>query len=208
MKMNSNEIGHTININQKLSEEFIMLTEEQLSQLSAQLNDWHEKLNARLNENEHFGNEMSLGKDSVSELSSYDNHPGDLGTELYEREKDIALNEHAEQELKNVESALKAIKEGTYGYCDECNKEIPYERLKAIPTTTKCVEHATIFDAEDTWQRVAAYGTSETPSDFRGTVKSNYDEMYAESDESIGSVKEVEGFIITDVLDDEELKDE
>ena len=37
---------------------------------------------------------------------AYDNHPADDATELYEREKDIALYEHAQQELKEIDYAL------------------------------------------------------------------------------------------------------
>ncbi|MFK4997354.1 hypothetical protein ACI2OX_06735 [Bacillus sp. N9] len=35
------------------------------------------------------------------ELSMYDNHPADMGTELFERERDLALSVHAEAELKS-----------------------------------------------------------------------------------------------------------
>ncbi|MEM5591840.1 hypothetical protein AAHH67_09065 [Niallia circulans] len=38
--------------------------------------------------------------ESVGELSSYDNHPADLGTELFEREKDSALEQHDQSELE------------------------------------------------------------------------------------------------------------
>src|SRR5690606_5005223 len=82
-------------------------------------------------------------KESIGELSSYDNHPGDHGTEEFERGKDLALNEHAEKELADVEYALEAMQEGTYGICQECKQPIPFERLKAIPTATRCIEHAT-----------------------------------------------------------------
>ena len=46
-------------------------------------------------------------------LSAYDNHPADMGTELYEREKDFALEEHADSELNKVNAALQAMEEGT-----------------------------------------------------------------------------------------------
>ena len=39
-------------------------------------------------------------QEAVGELSMYDNHPGDMGTELFEREKDMALNVHAGSELR------------------------------------------------------------------------------------------------------------
>jgi hypothetical protein len=36
----------------------------------------------------------------MGELSSYDNHRGDEGTDLYEREKDVALHQHQDYELE------------------------------------------------------------------------------------------------------------
>ncbi len=41
----------------------------------------------RLKQNDHFGLIRASVHDSVGELSNYDNHPADSGTELYEREK-------------------------------------------------------------------------------------------------------------------------
>lgn len=81
-------------------------------------------------------------KDAVGELSSYDNHPADMGTELYEREKDETLEAHATKQLEEINGALHAIEEGTYGLCETCSEPIPYERLAVIPEASTCVEHA------------------------------------------------------------------
>ncbi|WP_058306938.1 TraR/DksA C4-type zinc finger protein [Gracilibacillus massiliensis] len=178
---------------------------------------------------DHFGVGLALNKESTSELSNYDNHPGDTGTELFEREKDIALNDHAEQELKDIDTALQAIDQGTYDKCEECGAEIPTERLLSMPTTRRCIQHAehhlaktrpveenvihssinemesevdeeesTIFDAEDSWQRVEKYGSSDGPSDFYDSEK-DYDDMFFNSDELVGSVEELEGFLLSDI---------
>ncbi|MBM7692991.1 YteA family regulatory protein [Peribacillus deserti] len=80
--------------------------------------------------------------DSVGEVSSYDNHPADLGTELFEKVKDIALVDHNSNELEKVNEALQAIEEGSYGKCIECGNDIPYERLEALPFTLYCLDHA------------------------------------------------------------------
>ena len=139
-------------------------------------------------------------KETSGELSMYDNHPGDLGTVLYEREKDLTLHEHAESELAKVDIALKAMEENTYGKCSECNQDIPYERLLIVPYTTMCVEHAELmeqsvqedtainemenpfentrdpeaFDYENSFQEVAEFGTSDSPSDFNNSEKPTY----------------------------------
>ena len=79
--------------------------------------------------------------DSVGELSSYDQHQADLGTETFEREKDLSILEQVEAELADVEHALRRLDEGTYGMCEVCGKPIPEERLEAMPATRFCLEH-------------------------------------------------------------------
>src|SRR4051794_14920572 len=80
--------------------------------------------------------------DSISELSSIDQHPGDIGTETFEREKDFSLLEQLEAEIGDLDAALRKIDEGTYGVCEICGKEIEPERLEAVPGTRTCIEHA------------------------------------------------------------------
>jgi YteA family regulatory protein len=118
-----------------------MTTKQQTQQLKETLLIEKEELSRRIQNDE----ESVLTKsqtESVGELSSYDNHPADLGTELFEKERTQALDEHAQSEISKIEAALNAIEEGTYGKCITCHTNIPYERLEAIPTTLYCIEHA------------------------------------------------------------------
>ncbi|HLS07451.1 TraR/DksA C4-type zinc finger protein [Lentibacillus sp.] len=202
-----------------------MITNDQLKQCKHALLERQSELISQVQD--HFGTSLEITKQSMDELSNYDNHPGDMGTEMFEREKDIALNEHAEKELQDINAALHAIADGTYGICSECGKDIPFERLEAIPTADRCFEHAedniakvdrpveegvfspninpnertdeeqTGYDAEDAWQEVSRYGTSESSSDFYGD-RDNYDEMYPNSDENVGSVTDEESFLAAD----------
>jgi len=80
--------------------------------------------------------------DSISELSSLDQHQGDTGTETFEREKDFSLLEQLEAEIGDLDAALRKIDDGTYGICEVCGKEIEPERLEAVPGTRTCIEHA------------------------------------------------------------------
>lgn len=90
--------------------------------------------------------ETGIGSDtesgSISELASRDQHPGDIGTETFEREKDFSILEQLEAEIGDLDAALRKIDEGTYGTCEVCSKEIEPERLEAIPGTRTCIEHA------------------------------------------------------------------
>jgi len=87
-------------------------------------------------------------QESISELSSYDNHPADLGSEVFERGKDIALKENVEIQLRKIEDALAKIASGSYGKCDICGKEIPAQRLDAVPESTMCLECRSKFEGK------------------------------------------------------------
>ena len=78
-------------------------------------------------------------KDSVHELSSYDNHPADLGSETFERSKDLALLDNVRELRHQVKAALKRIADGTFGRCTKCGQEIDSERLEAIPHVELCL---------------------------------------------------------------------
>ena len=87
---------------------------------------------------DHSGEGMSQ---RVGELSNFDmNHPGDAGSEMFEREKDGALIENVSILLGQVNDALAKIEEGTYGTCDRCKRPISLGRLEAHPYATLCIE--------------------------------------------------------------------
>jgi len=138
------------------------------------------------------------------ELSSYDNHPADMGTALFDQGKDQALERHAEKELEQINEALHAIAEGTYGICSVCGEDIEFERLKAVPMTAHCKKHAeeerrhemhvsdTRFEPHadmldhaykafkedgrpNAWSDVEAYGTSTTTHTEAEDEENSYD---------------------------------
>ena len=82
--------------------------------------------------------------DSVGELGGRgtDNHIGDMASVTYDRELDQGLEEGAQQTLGQIDAALQRIEDGSYGLCEVCRTPIPADRLRAIPWTTRCIEHA------------------------------------------------------------------
>jgi YteA family regulatory protein len=118
-----------------------ILSSDLLSLLQSRLLDEQREIEHRLSDEDHYGLAHSL-RDNTGELSSIDNHPADTATELFEREKDIALHEQEELHLIRIEAALNAIANGTYGICAACHEPIPLERLDALPDTLYCVDHA------------------------------------------------------------------
>ncbi|MBV8560743.1 MAG: TraR/DksA C4-type zinc finger protein [Acidimicrobiia bacterium] len=90
-------------------------------------------------DDEHLSDETE--SEALSELSSVDQHQADVGTETFEREKDISILEQIDAELADVEHALRRLDDGTYGTCEFDGKPIPEERLEAVPAARFCVQH-------------------------------------------------------------------
>lgn len=87
--------------------------------------------------------DMGVGisqRDETSELSLCDNHPGDIGSETFEAEKNKALKANELTHMKMIEDSLARIKKGTYGICNICGSEISDERLEVIPFTSLCID--------------------------------------------------------------------
>ena len=78
--------------------------------------------------------------EDVSELSDYDQHPADLGTETFEREKDLSILEQLEAELGELQAALERIDNGTYGIDEVTGEPIAPERLEALPAARTNVD--------------------------------------------------------------------
>jgi RNA polymerase-binding transcription factor DksA len=67
------------------------------------------------------------------ELTHYDQHPADQGSETFEREKDLAILEQLESDLAEIEAALARLDDGTYGVDEVTGEPIDPERLAAYP---------------------------------------------------------------------------
>jgi len=167
------------------------------------------------------GLDRTLG-DSIGEFSTYDNHPADVGTETFEREKDFGLREEHKATLGMVEKALRRLEEGSYGRCQRCGRPIGEARLEAVPWAAHCLRceaareeaqgwerpaeegarrafssfgdtdagETVGFDGEDSWQAVARYGTSNTPSDT--PPAHDYEETYVGAGEDVGTAADIE----------------
>jgi RNA polymerase-binding protein DksA len=82
----------------------------------------------------------SLEDETEEMIGSQDNHLADSATGTLDREIDYSLEANAEQVLAQIDAALKRIDEGTYGKCTNCGKEIPEERLEAVPWASLCID--------------------------------------------------------------------
>jgi len=190
---------------------FFREVREQLKADKKELERTLESLNSGLNERL---------TDSVGELSAYDQHAADLGQEIFERAKDLALRDNTRRLLADTEAALERMDRGEYGICEGCGKPIDERRLRAVPSARLCfdcktaqeesrqdewhrpVEERVIsfdlewednvgFDAEDTWQALARWGTANSPQDILGAE--DFDDAYINAEEDIGTVTPLEG---------------
>lgn len=115
--------------------------------------------------------------DSLGELSVYDNHPADIGSELFERSKDIGLRDNEHVLLESVEHALAKVKNGSYGQCDNCGQPIDEERLAAIPWASQCLKCQQQQDDRDITPRPIEEQLLERP--FNRTFLDNDRSEYA-----------------------------
>lgn len=91
---------------------------------------------------QHLGDDALKNiKESSGDLSSHTLHMADLATDNYNRDFSIGLVSSEEDLLRQINEALKRIKDGTYGYCTICQKKLPEKRLKAMPYAELCIEH-------------------------------------------------------------------
>src|SRR5262245_16481695 len=52
----------------------------------------------------------------------------------------LALKQTDSKLLRAIEDAIHRLDQGVYGVCMECENEIPFVRLDAVPWTRHCVE--------------------------------------------------------------------
>jgi DnaK suppressor protein len=63
----------------------------------------------------------------------------DVAKSLVDAETHASIVERAERQLSQINSALLRLDDGQYGICLDCGEEIPFERLKAIPSALFCI---------------------------------------------------------------------
>ena len=152
-----------------------------------------------------------------TELSFYDNHPADLGTEMFMMEQDKGLIDKLNNTLYEIERSIEELKAGTYGLCNLCGRKIDEERLELIPYLKLCIncarekipiedkmgfrpeEEESIspftkfnrkdsgFDREDSYQEVDRYNRIDNDPSYK-----TGDDMGVYDDEGSGAVEDVE----------------
>lgn len=104
-----------------------------IEQQKQALEDKREKLIAELNE--------VRGGDIKQEAGfpNYGDDEDDSSAEVATFTTNLSLENTLEKALRDVESALERISDGTYGVCKYCNQEIDERRLLARPSSSSCI---------------------------------------------------------------------
>lgn len=83
----------------------------------------------------------------TDELSNYDQHSGDNGSDLFEREKEISILELLEYELEKINEAISRYDQGLGQICSICGQPIEPERIRRLVNTTVCSKCAHLYDS-------------------------------------------------------------
>jgi DnaK suppressor protein len=92
----------------------------------------------------------ALAADNQAQQDDYGvgNHMADDATEVFSRERDLALRGNAQDLLEQVEAAIKRIDEGLYGICARCGQPIAPDRLDALPYAIYCISCQSLVEHE------------------------------------------------------------
>lgn len=89
----------------------------------------------------------SEGAGETSELSHVTQHPGDVGTDVADNDRELAVLEAAADRRAEVAAALARVDDGTYGTCIACNNPIEDARLEFRPETARCLADQQAYEA-------------------------------------------------------------
>jgi DnaK suppressor protein len=84
-------------------------------------------------------NGLVSGKVVGGEHAGYGNHMADDASEIFEQEKNLALQQNLKDLLAKTERALRKFDAGTYGVCEDCGETIDPARLEALPWAAHCM---------------------------------------------------------------------
>jgi RNA polymerase-binding transcription factor DksA len=79
-------------------------------------------------------------------LSNTPLHLSDLGAETFQQEVTLGLLEIEGQTQQEIAAAVGRLEAGTYGRCEQCDKNIPAARLDAVPYARFCAPCARMVE--------------------------------------------------------------
>jgi DnaK suppressor protein len=71
----------------------------------------------------------------VTETNDFPKDTAEQGSDSYTKEFAMAQSSNERMLLSMIEGALERVRQGTFGQCVNCGKEINIKRLEAVPWT-------------------------------------------------------------------------
>ena len=75
--------------------------------------------------------------------------PNDRATQEEEFSIELRVRDRERILIRKIDSTLKSINDGDYGFCEECGVEIGIRRLEARPTATLCIDCKTLAEIKE-----------------------------------------------------------
>lgn len=75
----------------------------------------------------------------LDKFPSYGNSEDDNAQEVEDFGGNLGIDKQLRKLLTEINLALEKIKNGKYGYCDNCHQLIDKARLRAFPAATTCL---------------------------------------------------------------------
>lgn len=101
-------------------------------------------------------------RESSGELSL---NSSDAGTETFDRDVALSMVANEQEALNEIEDAIDRVFDGTFGICQETNKPIKKNRLKAVPFTRFSLEGQDLFEKRKIREGGISVGAFATISD-------------------------------------------
>lgn len=112
------------------SEDEPFMNERQLAYFKQKLLDWKDEI-------------LRESRETVSNLQTEtENHPDlvDRASSETDRALELRTRDRQRKLISKIDSALRRIEDGSYGYCEETGEPIGLARLEARPTATLSLE--------------------------------------------------------------------
>ncbi|RED11125.1 RNA polymerase-binding protein DksA [Pontivivens insulae] len=114
----------------KPAEDEPFMNDRQVEYFRRKLNDWKEQI---LADSKDTVTSMQEGTRNIPDVADRASEETDRALELRTRDRQRKL-------VAKIDSALRRIEDGSYGYCDVTGEPISLKRLDARPTATMSLE--------------------------------------------------------------------
>ncbi|WP_386686474.1 RNA polymerase-binding protein DksA [Lonepinella sp. MS14437] len=115
------------------------MNEKQIAHFRKILQTWYDQI----------VNEASRTVSHMRDEASNFPDPADRATQEEEFSLELRARDRERKLMKKIESTLKKLDTGDFGYCNSCGVEIGIRRLEARPTADLCIDCKTLAEVRE-----------------------------------------------------------